>query len=84
MVWWRYIDDVFAIWTHGEENLIKFIHEINSYHATIKFTAEWSRESVVFLDTRVIREGNKLITDLYTKPRHPPVPAPTKLPSHPL
>ena len=63
MVWWRYIDDIY-----GEGNLLKFIHEINSYHATIKFTAEWSRESVVFLDTRVIREGNKLITDIYTKP----------------
>ena len=70
IVWWKYIDDVFAIWTHGEENLLKFIHDMNFYHATIKFTAEWSRESVVFQDTiyKVIREGYKLITDLYTKP----------------
>ena len=35
---------------------------------TVKFTAKWSRESVTFLDTRIIREGNYLITDLYTKP----------------
>ena len=68
MVWWRYIDDVFAIWPHDEESLQVFLNELNLFHSTIKFTAEWSRESVTFLDTRVIREGNRLITDLYTKP----------------
>ena len=26
-VWWRYIDDIFAVWPHGEDNLIKFINE---------------------------------------------------------
>ena len=31
----------------------------------IPFTAEWSKESVVFLNTSIIREGDKLITDLY-------------------
>ena len=45
-----------------------FLTELNSFHPTIKFTAEWSRESVTFLDTKVIRDGNRLVTDLYTKP----------------
>ena len=67
-IWWRYIDDFFAVWPHGEENLKVFLTEINSFHPTIKFTAEWSRESVTFLDTKVIRDGNRLVTDLYTKP----------------
>ena len=67
-IWWRYIDDIFAVWPHGEENLKVFLTEINSFHPTIKFTAEWSRESVTFLDTKVIRDGNRLVTDLYTKP----------------
>ena len=36
-VWLRYIDDVFFIWTHGEENLRQFISYLNSSHETIKF-----------------------------------------------
>ena len=32
ILWWRYIDDIFAVWTHSEEKLIKFIDDINTYH----------------------------------------------------
>ena len=38
-VWWRYIDDTFAIWTHGEPALRAFIENLNCHHPTIKFTA---------------------------------------------
>ena len=51
-----------------ELKLREFCEEINSFHLTIKFTAEWSRKSITFLDTTVIRKGNCLVTDLYTKP----------------
>ena len=27
-VWWKYIDDIFAIWPHGEEYLEQLIHTI--------------------------------------------------------
>ena len=27
--WWRYTDDIFFIWEHGEESLKEFINEIN-------------------------------------------------------
>ena len=53
-VWWRYIDDIFAIWGHGERELKHFIDELNSFHPTIKFTANWSFSEVNFLDTIVI------------------------------
>ena len=66
--WLRYIDDIFAVWPHGEENLQVFLTQKKLFHATIKFTAEWSRESVMFLDPRVICDGNRLVIDLYTKP----------------
>ena len=79
-----YIDDIFAVWTHGEEKLIKFIDDNNGYHATIKFTAEWSREFVTFLDTRITHDGNHLVTDLHTKPTdtHQYVHLPSCHPSH--
>ena len=67
-VWWRYIDDIFAIWTHGETHLEQFLQEINQIHPTIKFTAEWSYESVSFLDTKVMLRDGQITTDLYSKP----------------
>ena len=67
-VWWRYIDDVFIIWQHGEEKLREFVNFLNGAHESIKFTAEWSTEKVNFLDVQVIKQSNKLVTDLFTKP----------------
>ena len=67
-VWWRYIDDVFMIWQYGEDELKQFLEQLNSCHPTIKFTTDYSRESINFLDVRVIRCGDHLITDLYVKP----------------
>ncbi|XP_057296197.1 uncharacterized protein LOC130625148 [Hydractinia symbiolongicarpus] len=68
LVWWRYIDDIFMLWQHGEDKLIKFLELLNSCHPTIKFTHSFSRDSVNFLDVKVIRKDNHLITDLYVKP----------------
>ena len=68
LVWWRYIDDVFAIWTHGVPCLNVFLRELNNYHTTIKFTAEWSAKEVIFLDTRVYIKNGKVETDLHVKP----------------
>ena len=67
-VWWRYIDDIFAIWDHGEPSLRVFIENLNRHHSTIKFTASWSAEEVTFLDTRVYLEDGQIGTDLHVKP----------------
>ena len=67
-VWWRYIDDIFFIWNHGEESLKEFINEINSFHPTIKFTADWSKEKFIFLDVEVTLKNGVLSTDLFVKP----------------
>lgn len=67
-VWWRYIDDIFMLWPHGEDSLNEFLSSLNSYHETIKFTYKQSRNEVEFLDVRVVRKNGKFITDLYTKP----------------
>ena len=38
MIWWRYIDNIFFIWEHGEESM---------------FTAEYSKETINFLDVDI-------------------------------
>ena len=53
MIWWRYIDDIFFIWEYGEESMEKFINKLNSFHPTIKFTAEYSKETINFLDVNI-------------------------------
>ena len=58
------MDDIFAIWTHGETY---FIDDLNTAHPTIKFMAEWSHTRVSFLDTTVTLTNGILSTDLHTK-----------------
>ncbi len=55
-IWWRYIDDVFFIWTRDEESLHTFTDHINSFHRTIKFTSEISHEQINFFDVTVRKE----------------------------
>ena len=38
LVWFRYIDDVFFLWTRGEENLKWFLCSLNDYDPNIEFT----------------------------------------------
>ena len=41
-IWLRYIDDIFFIWTHGEEQLKLFLKDLNKFHPNLKFTYETS------------------------------------------
>ena len=65
-LWWRYIDDIFFRFEHGEEKLKKFIVHLNEKHPTIKFTAEWSQTSINFLDVTVLLIGGKITTESYS------------------
>ena len=68
LIWWRYIDDIFLIWTHGEDQLNSFITYLNSLHPTIKFTSSFSYSEIPFLDVNVMLIDDRLETDLYVKP----------------
>ena len=46
LVWYRYIDDIFFIWTHGEEKLEFFLDDLNRYHPYINFTHETNKEGI--------------------------------------
>ena len=55
-IWWRFIDDIFMTWTHGEEHPKTFIGYLNFIHPSIKFTHEYSNslhQTLPFLDVQV-------------------------------
>ena len=68
LVWWRYIDDIFAIFNTEIANIDKFVRKLNERHQTIKFTSEISNTSINFLDATVSKQGTKLSIKSYTKP----------------
>ena len=69
MIWWRYVDDIFFIWEHGEESLEVFIIEQpNMFHSITKFTAEYSKEEVNFLDVNIKLIDGELKIVLSVKP----------------
>ena len=68
LLWWRYIDDIFMMWKHGQEELQKFLETLNCYRPTTKFTVEYFKAKMHFRDVDVMKKGNQLVTDLYVKP----------------
>ena len=60
LMWFRYIDDIFFIWTHGEEKLTDFFNFCNSFDPHIKFEQTKSTTSIPFLDVQVINSNGKL------------------------
>ena len=67
-IWFRYIDDIFFIWTHGEEKPVQFLNEFNNFHPNLNFINETSKNNVNFLDLNVSLRDGAINTDLYIKP----------------
>ena len=69
LLYYRFIDDIFIIWTRTEEELNRMINELNSLHPTIKFDTQYSKEKINFLDTTIaITKESTLKTTIYSKP----------------
>ena len=66
-MWFRYIDDIFFIWTHGQDKLELFLVDFNKFHPSLKCTHESSRENVTFLDVDAEFLNGQIITDLHIK-----------------
>ena len=64
----RFIDYIDMKWIHGKETLEAFLYTANSFHPTIRFTAEVSNDKHIFLDTTSHLVDDKVVVDLYTKP----------------
>ncbi|KAJ4437686.1 hypothetical protein ANN_17831 [Periplaneta americana] len=55
----RYVDDTFVVWPHGQDKLQEFLQHLNSIHANIQFTMEVESEgSLPFLDIHIHRKAD--------------------------
>ena len=66
-LWKRFIDDIFFIWTDSEENLNKFLKDLNEFHPNLRFTYEKSKEKINFLDLVIKLTDGEIVTDFYCK-----------------
>jgi len=64
--YYRYVDDIFMI--IPEAKLDGVLKTFNEYHPRLKFTYEESNNTLNFLNTSVMREDDKLITNWFRKP----------------
>ena len=72
LVYKRYLDDLFGVWTHSEEDFNAFINVLNNQHPKIKLKQNLQPSQVEFLDTVVFQiptpEGaSKLATRVFFK-----------------
>lgn len=66
LVWRRFIDDVFMIWSHGELALTQFMNLLNSlYPVTFTYTA--SPDRATFLDVDIVLDGTTFRTSVHSK-----------------
>jgi hypothetical protein len=70
--WFRYVDDTFVIWQHGQEKLTEFLSHLNSLHDNIQFVTEKEEDGhLQFLDIDIYRKPNgSLGHRVYRKPTH--------------
>ncbi|KAL2076758.1 hypothetical protein ACEWY4_027645 [Coilia grayii] len=68
----RYLDDIFGIWTHTEQEFLEFTNILNNHHPSIKLTSQLDPQTINFLDTTVYKgptfgDTNKLDIKVYFK-----------------
>jgi hypothetical protein len=68
--WFRYADDTFVIWPHGQEKLTEFLNHLYGLHKKIQFTME-KGGYLPFLDIGIYRKRDgSLGHSVYWKPTH--------------
>ena len=84
MLWWRYRDDIFDLWTQGLPKLLEFTDYINSLYPTIKFELVYPDSSLHVLDLTLHLKDGLIVTDIYSKPTdsHLYLPFSSSHPSH--
>ena len=60
--WKRFIDDIISMWDTSRDKIEAFLLRANSFHPTIKFTAEISEKETIFLDT-IVYKGDRFLRE---------------------
>ncbi|XP_052259629.1 uncharacterized protein LOC127863996 [Dreissena polymorpha] len=68
IAYFRFVDDVWGLLTHGLEELKTFHAFANTIHQRIQLELRYSTEHLEFLDTMTLIRTGRLVTDVYTKP----------------
>lgn len=73
LLYLRYLDDIFIIWTHSDEDFQSFFRTLNEHHDSIKLKSSVSDSSIDFLDVTVFKgprfqKENILDTKVFFKP----------------
>ena len=68
LLWWRYRDNVFVLWTQGLPKLLEFTDYINSLYHIIKFELVYSDSFLHVLDLTLHLKDGLIGTDIYSKP----------------
>ena len=67
--WYRFFDDIWGIWTHGEKVLRVFHDLANQIHPNINVELRVTDTSIEFLDVEVmLSDSGYISTNLFTKP----------------
>ena len=65
--WFRFLDDIFMVWTHSIDKLHEFIKCLNNFHPYIKFTYDIFETKVSFLDVDILLQNNYISTSVHVK-----------------
>ena len=65
--WFRYLDDCFIIWNNELGNIDEFTGILQDLHPDINFKIERNDNEISFLDIKVIKRDQRIVTDIYYK-----------------
>lgn len=69
MSFYRYIDDLFLIWTGTKDRLLEFVQSLDDNDFNLKFTFKFDHGQIPFLELSIIKQPDGTLgNDLYRKP----------------
>ena len=64
-MWCRYVDDVFVIWPHRDQQLEEFHHHLNKLNSSIQIIIAETEGIFAYLDVQLENKGTKVHTSVF-------------------